>query len=60
MMLGRKRLFRWATMLLTLARASTTAPAAVTAAMVRARLMELLAAELLPAEDDDQKSDCIA
>ncbi len=53
MMLGRKRLFRWATMLLTLARASNAAPAAVSAAMVRGRLMELLAAELLPPEDCD-------
>jgi len=53
MMLGRRRLFRWATMLLTLTRASGTAPAAVSAAMVRGRLMELLAAELLPACDCD-------
>ena len=53
MMLGHRRLFRWATMLLTVSRVAGTAPAVASAAMVRGRLMELLAAELLSASDCD-------
>ena len=53
MILGQKRLFRWATMLLTMARGSGGAPAVATTAMVRGRLMELLAAELLAPQDCD-------
>jgi EAL and modified HD-GYP domain-containing signal transduction protein len=53
MMLGRKRLFRWATMLLAISRAAGSAPAVASAAMVRGRLTELLAAELLPPSECD-------
>jgi c-di-GMP-related signal transduction protein len=53
MILGQKRLFRWAAMLMTMSRAAGTAPAVATTAMVRARLMELLAAELLPKAECD-------
>lgn len=52
-MLGRKRLFRWATMLMTVSRASGSAPAVASAAMVRGRLMELLAADMLQPSDCD-------
>ena len=55
MILGQKRLFRWATMLLTMARGSGGAPAVATTAMVRGRLMELLAAELLAPQDCDNE-----
>lgn len=53
MMLGHKRLVRWAAALLATARAAGTAPAVASAAMVRGRLMELLAAELLPPAECD-------
>lgn len=53
MMMGQKRLFRWTAALMVTARAAGTAPAVAEAAMVRARLMELLAAELLPPDDCD-------
>lgn len=53
MIMGQQRLFRWVAVLMTRARAGGTAPAAASAAMVRGRLMELLAAELLPPQDCD-------
>ena len=53
MILGFKKLFRWAAMLLTTSRAGNAAPAIGTMAVVRGRLMELLAAELLLPEECD-------
>ena len=53
MILGLNKLFRWATLLMTVARPGGAAPAAGTTAVVRGRLMELLAAELMPQEDCD-------
>ena len=53
MMLGLKKLFRWAALLLTTSRAGGLPPAVGMTAIVRGRLMELLAAELLPAEECD-------
>ncbi|AVO42163.1 EAL and HDOD domain-containing protein [Simplicispira suum] len=53
MILGLKKLFRWAALLLTTSRAGGSPPAVGTMAVVRGRLMELLALELLPAEDCD-------
>ena len=53
MLLGLKRLFRWAALLMTTSRVAGASPAVGVAAVVRGRLMELLAAELLPAEECD-------
>lgn len=53
MLLGLQKLFRWAALLMTTSRAGDTAPAVGKTAVVRGRLMELLAAELLPPEDAD-------
>ena len=53
MILGLKKLFRWAALLLTTSRAGGVPAAVGTTAIVRGRLMELLAAELLPAEEID-------
>ena len=53
MILGLKKLFRWAALLLTTSRAGGLPPAVGTTAIVRGRLMELLAAELLPPEESD-------
>jgi len=53
MILGLKKLFRWAALLLTTSRASGTAPAIGTTAVVRGRLMELLAQEMLAPEECD-------
>ncbi|OYU44970.1 MAG: EAL domain-containing protein [Burkholderiales bacterium PBB4] len=53
MLLGLNRLFKWAALLLTTSKAGDTAPAVGTTAVVRGRLMELLATELLPPEDHD-------
>lgn len=53
MILGLKKLFRWAALLLTTSRAGGPPPAVGTTAVVRGRLMELLAAELLPPEECD-------
>jgi len=53
MILGLKKLFRWAAMLLTTSRTSGSAPAIGTTAVVRGRLMELLAAEMLSPEECD-------
>jgi len=53
MILGLKKLFRWAALLMTTSRAGGSPPAVGQTAVVRGRLMELLAAELLPAEEAD-------
>lgn len=53
MILGMQKLFRWAALLMTTSRAGGTAPAVGKTAVVRGRLMELLAAELLPPEEAD-------
>lgn len=53
MLLGLNRLFKWAALLLTSSRVGDTPPAVGTTAVVRGRLMELLATETLPAEDWD-------
>jgi c-di-GMP-related signal transduction protein len=53
MMLGLKRLFRWAALLMTTSRTGGAASAVGNMAVVRGRLMELLAAELLPQEECD-------
>ena len=53
MILGLKKLFRWAALLLTTSRAGGSPPAVGTMAVVRGRLMELLALELLPADECD-------
>ena len=53
LLLGLKKLFRWAALLLTAVRSGGTPPAVGQTAVVRGRLMELLAAELLPPEECD-------
>lgn len=53
MILGMKKLFRWGALLMTTSRAGEVAAAVGTTAVVRGRLMELLSAELLPAEECD-------
>lgn len=53
MILGLKKLFRWAALLMTTSRAGGAAPAVGAMAVVRGRLMELLAAELLPPDECD-------
>lgn len=53
MILGLKKLFRWAALLLASARSDGCAPAVSQAAVVRGRLMELLATHLLPPEECD-------
>ncbi len=53
MILGLKKLFRWAALLMTTSRQGGTPPAVGQTAVVRGRLMELLAAELLPPEECD-------
>ena len=53
MLLGLNRLFKWAALLMTTSRAGDTPPAVGTTAVVRGRLMELLAKECLPAEECD-------
>ena len=53
MILGLEKLFRWAALLLTLPRAGGPPPAVGNTAIVRGRLMELLAEELLPPEERD-------
>ncbi|WP_404300182.1 EAL and HDOD domain-containing protein [Alicycliphilus denitrificans] len=53
MILGLKKLFRWAALLLTTSRKDGAPPAVGQTAVVRGRLMELLAAELLPKEECD-------
>jgi c-di-GMP-related signal transduction protein len=53
MMLGLKKLFRWAALLLTTSHPGSVPAAVGTTAIVRGRLMELLALELLPPEECD-------
>jgi c-di-GMP-related signal transduction protein len=53
MILGLKKLFRWAALLMATSRVGGAAPAVGSMAVVRGRLMELLAAELLTPEDCD-------
>ena len=53
MLLGLKKLFKWAALLLTTSSAGGVVPALGTTAVVRGRLMELLAAEALPPEECD-------
>jgi c-di-GMP-related signal transduction protein len=53
MILGLQKLFRWATLLLTLPGAAGVPPAVGHTAIVRGRLMELLAIELLPPDECD-------
>ena len=53
MLLGLNRLFKWAALLLTSSKASDAPPAVGSTAVVRGRLMELLATELLPSEHWD-------
>ena len=53
MILGLKKLFRWAALLLTTSRAGGSPPVVGTTAVVRGRLMELLAAELMAPEECD-------
>ncbi|KAF1048097.1 MAG: Cyclic di-GMP phosphodiesterase CdgJ [Xylophilus sp.] len=53
MILGLKKLFRWAALLLTAARASGAPSSVGSTAVVRGRLMELLALQKLSAEEAD-------
>lgn len=53
MLLGLKRLFKWAALLMTTSHAGDTPPAVGTMAVVRGRLMELLAAQTLSPEESD-------
>jgi c-di-GMP-related signal transduction protein len=53
MILGLKKLFRWAALLMTTSRSSGSDQAVGQTAVVRGRLMELLAAELLSPEECD-------
>lgn len=53
MILGMKKLFRWAALLLTSSRNGGNTPAAGHIAVVRGRLMELLATDMLSAEAAD-------
>lgn len=53
MLLGLNKLFKWAALLLTTSQAGDTPPAVGTTAVVRGRLMELLAGETLPADECD-------
>ena len=53
MLLGLNRLFKWAALLLTSSTSGDTPPAVGTTAVVRGRLMELLATEILPEQDWD-------
>ncbi len=53
MMLGLKKLFRWAALLMTTSNAGGTPAAVGQTAVVRGRLMELLVAEALPPDEAD-------
>ncbi|WP_189687005.1 EAL and HDOD domain-containing protein [Pseudorhodoferax aquiterrae] len=53
MLLGLKKLFRWAALLLTTAAAGAASPVVGSTAVVRGRLMELLAAESMSPEECD-------
>lgn len=52
--LGMKRLYRWATLMLHAGHAAGAPPAVGSMAVVRGRLMELLAAELMAPEETDK------
>lgn len=54
MLMGLKKLFRWAALLLTVSRNGGPPPAVGTTAVVRGRLMELLALEILDQEHADE------
>ncbi|WP_349817082.1 HDOD domain-containing protein [Acidovorax sp. SUPP1855] len=54
MLMGLKKLFRWAALLLTASRAGGISAAVGHTAVVRGRLMELLALETMSQEDADQ------
>ncbi|GAA3998312.1 EAL domain-containing protein [Comamonas faecalis] len=54
MLLGLKRLFRWAALLLTAARDGETPPAVGQTAVLRGRFMELLAQQALPPDAADK------
>ena len=54
MLMGLKKLFRWAALLLTASRAGGAPSSVGQTAVVRGRLMELLALQTLPPEDADQ------
>lgn len=54
MLMGLKKLFRWAALLLTASRQSGVSSPVGQTAVVRGRLMELLALETMPPEDADQ------
>lgn len=54
MLMGLKKLFRWAALLLTASRTGGTPSSVGQTAVVRGRLMELLALETLPPEEADQ------
>ena len=53
MLLGLNRLFKWAALLMTTTRSGDVAPAVGSTAVVRGRLMELLATDVLPAAERD-------
>jgi len=53
MILGLDKLFRWSALLLTSSREGGAPPVVGNTAIVRGRLMELLASELLPKEESD-------
>ncbi len=53
MLLGLNRLFKWAALLMITSTAGDTPPAVGSTAVVRGRLMELLAAEALPPDECD-------
>jgi len=53
MLLGLNRLFKWAALLMTTSASADMPPAVATTAVVRGRLMELLALEKLPPEECD-------
>jgi len=53
MLLGLKKLFRWAALLMTTSGTAGSLPAVGNAAVIRGRLMELLAAQLLSTEECD-------
>jgi c-di-GMP-related signal transduction protein len=53
MLLGLKKLFKWAALLLTTSQAGGVPPAVGSTAVVRGRLMELLAGDTLDAEESD-------
>jgi c-di-GMP-related signal transduction protein len=53
MLLGLNRLFKWAALLMTTTHSGDIAPAVGSTAVVRGRLMELLATNVLPADERD-------